>query len=63
MTATSPAGSGRGFFLSLSVPHRGDETMPEPPKRPPNDILIRALEPADIPDLTEAWNQPLAIAS
>jgi putative acetyltransferase len=32
--------------------------MPEPP----DDILIRALEPGDIPDLTEAWNQPLAYA-
>jgi putative acetyltransferase len=37
--------------------------MPEPPPQTsPNDILIRALEPADIPDLTEAWNQPLAYA-
>ena len=32
--------------------------MPEPPP----DILIRALEPGDIPDLTEAWNQPNAYA-
>jgi putative acetyltransferase len=32
--------------------------MPEPPE----DILIRAMEPADIPDLTEAWNQPRAYA-
>ncbi len=32
--------------------------MPEPP----DDILIRALEPADMADLTEAWNQPLAYA-
>jgi len=32
--------------------------MPEPP----SDILIRALEPGDIPDLTEAWNQPRAYA-
>jgi putative acetyltransferase len=31
--------------------------MDPPPK---TDILIRALEPADLPDLTEAWNQPLA---
>src|SRR5678816_4137745 len=31
--------------------------MPEPP-----DILIRALEPGDLPDLTEAWNQPNAYA-
>ena len=30
------------------------------PKSP--DILIRALEPGDLPDLTEAWNQPLAYA-
>lgn len=29
---------------------------------PPPDILIRALEPGDLPDLTEAWNQPLAYA-
>jgi putative acetyltransferase len=28
----------------------------------PKDILIRALEPADLPDLTEAWNQPNAYA-
>jgi putative acetyltransferase len=27
-----------------------------------SDILIRALEPADLPDLTEAWNQPNAYA-
>jgi putative acetyltransferase len=33
--------------------------MPEPP----SEILIRALEPADLPDLTEAWNQPLALAN
>ena len=32
--------------------------MPEPP----DDILIRAFEPSDLPDLTEAWNQPLAYA-
>ncbi|MFI4965591.1 MAG: GNAT family N-acetyltransferase [Caulobacterales bacterium] len=32
--------------------------MPEPP----DDILIRALEPADLPDVTEAWNQPQAYA-
>ena len=25
------------------------------------DILIRGLEPEDIADLTEAWNQPLAV--
>ena len=31
--------------------------MPEPP-----DILIRALEPGDLPDLTKAWNQPNAYA-
>jgi len=29
---------------------------------PPPDILIRALEPGDLPDLTEAWNQPRAYA-
>ena len=26
-----------------------------------SDILIRAVEPDDMADLTEAWNQPLAI--
>ncbi len=26
-----------------------------------SDILIRAFEPEDMADLTEAWNQPLAI--
>lgn len=36
--------------------------MPEPPNTQQAEILIRALEPADIPDLTEAWNQPLAYA-
>ena len=28
----------------------------------PTDVLIRAMEPEDLPDLTEAWNQPLAYA-
>jgi putative acetyltransferase len=32
--------------------------MPEPPE----DITIRAMEPADLPDLTQAWNQPRAYA-
>ena len=36
------------------------------PERPSPDrhpgILIRAMEPADLPDLTEAWNQPAAYA-
>jgi putative acetyltransferase len=32
--------------------------MPEPPSSRRTDILIRALEPEDIPELTEAWNQP-----
>lgn len=32
--------------------------MPEPP----SEILIRAFEPSDLPDLTEAWNQPRAYA-
>ena len=32
--------------------------MPESPSSPRTDILIRALEPEDIPELTEAWNQP-----
>jgi putative acetyltransferase len=27
-----------------------------------SDILIRAMEPADLPDITEAWNQPNAYA-
>ena len=27
-----------------------------------SDILIRAMEPADLPDITEAWNQPQAYA-
>jgi putative acetyltransferase len=35
--------------------------MPEPPISK-SEILIRALEPGDIPDLTEAWNQPDAYA-
>jgi len=26
----------------------------------PSDILIRAMEPADVADLTDAWNQPRA---
>jgi putative acetyltransferase len=29
---------------------------------PPPDVLIRAMEPSDLPDLTEAWNQPNACA-
>ena len=32
----------------------------DPPQKP--DILIRAWEPTDLPDLTEAWNQPNAYA-
>ena len=32
--------------------------MPEPHSSRRTDILIRALEPEDIPELTEAWNQP-----
>lgn len=32
--------------------------MPEPP----SDVLVRAFEPTDLPDLTEAWNQPAAYA-
>jgi putative acetyltransferase len=32
----------------------------DPPQKP--DILIRAWEPTDLPDLTEAWNQPEAYA-
>ena len=30
------------------------------PRRP--DVLIRAMEPGDVPDMTEAWNQPAAYA-
>ena len=37
--------------------------MPEPPNPDPNpDILIRALESGNLPDVTEAWNQPRAYA-
>ncbi len=37
--------------------------MPEPPPNASRtDILIRAMEPADLPDMTEAWNQPRAYA-
>lgn len=32
--------------------------MPEPA----DAVLIRAFEPSDLPDLTEAWNQPRAYA-
>ena len=32
------------------------------PPIPTTDILIRAMEPADLPDITEAWNQPRAYA-
>jgi L-phenylalanine/L-methionine N-acetyltransferase len=32
----------------------------DPPRQ--TDILIRAMEPADLPDVTEAWNQPKAYA-
>lgn len=28
---------------------------------PPSDILIRAMEPADVPELNEALNQPRAV--
>jgi putative acetyltransferase len=28
----------------------------------PKDIVVRAMEPADLPDITEAWNQPNAYA-
>lgn len=28
----------------------------------PPEILVRAFEPADLPDVTEAWNQPQAYA-
>jgi putative acetyltransferase len=36
--------------------------MPESEIERRGEILIRALEPADLPDLTEAWNQPNAYA-
>lgn len=29
---------------------------------PSSDIIVRAMEPSDLPDLTEAWNQPNAYA-
>lgn len=29
---------------------------------PPFEIVIRAVEASDLPDLNEAWNQPLAMA-
>jgi putative acetyltransferase len=32
------------------------------PPIPNPDILVRAMEPADLPDITEAWNQPRAYA-
>jgi L-phenylalanine/L-methionine N-acetyltransferase len=38
--------------------------MPERPQSSSEaDILIRAFEPADLPDLTEAWGQPQAVAN
>ena len=40
--------------------------MDDPPYREASirrgDIVIRAMEPGDLPDLTEAWNQPRAYA-
>ena len=36
--------------------------MPDPNSERRSDILIRAMEPGDLPDLTEAWNQPKAYA-
>jgi putative acetyltransferase len=36
--------------------------MPESQTKRRSDILIRAMEASDLPDLTEAWNQPLAYA-
>ncbi|WP_394763874.1 hypothetical protein [Phenylobacterium sp.] len=33
--------------------------MPQPPNP---DILVRAMEPSDLPDITEARNQPGANA-
>jgi len=39
------------------------ETMSERPRSSQRgDILIRAMEPSDVPALTEAWNQPAAYA-
>ena len=34
--------------------------MPEPPT--PNLDILRAMEHSDLPDITEAWNQPGANA-
>ena len=37
--------------------------MTERPRSfPPPDILVRAMEPADLPDVTDTWNQPNAYA-
>lgn len=41
----------------MDAPNDADETKPRRP-----DILIRAMEPGDVPELTEAWNQPAAYA-
>jgi len=36
--------------------------MPDSQTKRRSEILIRAMEASDLPDLTEAWNQPLAYA-
>ena len=36
--------------------------MNERRREPKDDIVVRAMEPSDLPDITEAWNQPNAYA-
>jgi putative acetyltransferase len=36
--------------------------MPNSPPAPPPDVLVRALEPADMVEVTEVFNQPKAYA-
>src|SRR5688500_13998199 len=55
---TSPAGIRTGLFLGLDPP-RQLETRPMDPPSP--GIVVRAMEPADIPALTEVLNQPRAV--
>lgn len=38
------------------------DTLSRPPIERRPDVLVRALEPGDMPALTEAWNQPEAYA-
>ncbi len=44
----------------MAPPSETAAKSPKQDRRP--DILIRAMEPGDVPDLTEAWNQPAAYA-